>query len=275
MQPLQGRKIVVTRPEGEKEGLTRLLSSMGAEVIRFPVIAISPPDRWEATDRVIENLGDFDWIIFTSVNGVRAFLNRIRVLKKSINEILAGIQICAIGIKTAEALEEYNCSIDFIPETFRAESIVEGFKRMGFYRGKVVIPRAEEGREILPKELSRMGLEVEVIPVYKVIKPEMDIAGLKNRLTEKGIDVITFTSGSCVRNFIESLGMKEYKILLAGVKIACISPVTGEVVQDFDLEAHIIPERYTVEDLAEAIVLYYRRCSNGLPKDTSTKNAGY
>ena len=256
---LTGRKIVITRPSDQQEEFAGMLSSLGAETIRFPVIAIAPPDSWDAADRAIENIKKYDWIIFTSVNGVISFADRLITLQKDVSETLNDIMICAIGLKTAEVVELYGLEVDFIPDEFRAEAVADGFKEMGSPGRNVLLPRAQVGREILPKELVRMGMQVDVIPVYKAVLPDTDALRLRKMLRDREIDVVTFTRSSCVKNFLEIIGMDQYKMLLTGVKIACISPVTEDTVRKYDLSVDIIPDRYTVADLARAIARYYAK----------------
>lgn len=256
-RPLEGKRIVITRPAGQSDEFAGLLSSLGGEPVKFPVIAVAPPDNWDATDYAIENLKGYGWVIFTSINGVHSFIGRLIELKKDIKKALYGIKICTVGLKTADAVEQYGLRVDFVPEEFRAEAIAEGFKGIRTVGEKILIPRAEKGREILPEELTKMGMMVDVIPVYKIVRPDIDVSWLKVMLNRKEIDVVTFTSGSCVRNFIEFLGLEEYKILLSGVRIACISPVTADSARKYGIKVDIVPDRYTVEDLAEAIARYY------------------
>ena len=254
---LTGRKIVITRSADQQKEFAVLLSSLGAETVRFPVIAITPPDSWDAADRAIENIKKYDWIIFTSVNGVLSFTDRLIKLHKDVSETLNDIKICAIGLKTAEVVELYGLEVDFIPDEFRAEAVADGFMEMGSPGRNVLLPRAQVGRELLPGELARMGMKVDVIPVYKTVRPDADVTGLRSMLVNREIDAVTFTSSSCVKNFLEMIGLDEYKILLTGVKIACISPVTSDTVRKYGLSVDIIPDRYTVADLAGAIGRYY------------------
>ena len=256
-KPLDGKKIVITRPVEQSDEFAAILSRLGGEPVKFPVIAIAPPDSWDAVDKAVFNLERYSWIIFTSVNGVESFIGRLIELEKDIHKALSDVKICTVGLKTADAVEGYGLRVDFIPEEFRGEAIVEGFKEIGVKGEKILLPRAQTGREILPEELNKMGMKVDVVPVYKIIRPEVDTSWFKMMLNKKEIDVVTFTSGSCVRNFIELLGSGEYKILLSGVKIACISPVTADSVRKHGLKADIVPERYTIEDLAGAIGRYY------------------
>ncbi|MCC7203374.1 MAG: uroporphyrinogen-III synthase [Nitrospirae bacterium] len=264
---LTGKKIVITRPSDQQEEFASMLSALGAEPVRFPVIAIAPPDSWEAADRAIENISKYDWVIFTSVNGVTSFAGRLILLQKDVTQTLSGIKICAIGLKTAEVVEQYGLEVDFMPDEFRAESVAGGFLEMGSPANNVLLPRAQVGRDILPVELARVGIKVDVIPVYKAIRPDADALKLRKMLQDREIDVVTFTSSSCVKNFVEIIGLDQYKMLLTGVKIACISPVTSDTVKKYGLGVDIIPDRYTVADLAKAIAGYY---CNVLQKGSKT-----
>ncbi len=257
-RPLEGKRVVITRPVEQSDEFASLLSALGGKPVKFPVIAVAPPDSWDAADRAIDNLNGYGWVIFTSVNGVRSFIGRLIDREKDIKEAFYGVKICTVGSKTADTVEQYGLRVDFVPEEFRAEAIAEGFRKIGTVGEKILIPRAQTGREILPEELTQMGMKVDVIPTYQVVPRNIDASWLKAMLKNREIDVVTFTSGSCVRNFIEFLGSEEYKILLTGVKIACISPVTAEAVSKYGLKADIVPARYTVEDLTEAIARYYK-----------------
>lgn len=258
-RPLEGKKIVITRPAEQADGFSERICSLGGVPVKFPVIAVAPPDSWAAADSAIDHLERYEWILFTSVNGVHAFIGRVLEHNRGIKEALAWVKICTVGLRTAEAVEQHGLQVDFVPGEFRAEAIVAGFQEMGASGEKILIPRAQIGREILPEELVRMGMRVDVVPVYKIIRPETDASWLKTMLRNREIDVVTFTSGSCVRNFIEILGTEEYKILLKGIKIACISPVTVDAVRKYHLEADIVPDNYTVDDLVDAIVRYYKK----------------
>lgn len=256
-KPLKGKKILITRPVEQSEELAVLISCLGGEPVKFPVIAVVPPDSWEAADHAIESLSEYNWVIFTSVNGVSSFMGRITGLGRDVRDVFYDVKICTVGVKTADAVEPYGLHVDFVPADFRAEAIVKGLKGIAGIGQKILIPRAEVGREILPEELAKMGLNVDVVPVYKVVRPDIDVSWLREMLNKKEIDVVTFTSGSTVRNFIEFIGTEEYKILLKGIKMACISPVTANSVRKYGIDVDIVPDRFTIEDLAEAIAKYY------------------
>lgn len=256
--PLKGKRILITRPVEQSAELAVLISALGGEPVKFPVISVAPPDSWDSADYAIENLHDYNWVIFTSVNGVNSFMERITELGKDISYAFYDVKICTVGVKTADAVEPYGVHVDFVPAEFRAEAIVKGFKGMAGIGKKILIPRAQVGRELLPDELIKMGMNVDVVPVYKVVKPDTDATILKDMLSKKEIDVVTFTSGSTVRNFIEFIGTEEYKILLKGIKLACISPVTADSVKKYGMDVDIVPERFTIEDLAEALAGFYQ-----------------
>ncbi len=257
VKPLKGKRVLITRPVDQSEEFASLISCLGGEPVKFPVISVAPPDSWDAADYAIENLHDYNWVIFTSVNGVNAFMGRIKELGKDISDAFYDVKICTVGVKTADAVEPHGVHVDFVPVEFRAEAIVKGFQGMAGVGKKILIPRAQVGRELLPEELIKMGLNVDVVPVYKVVRPDTDVSWLKDMLNKKEIDVVTFTSGSTVRNFIEFIGIEEYKILLKGIKLACISPVTADSLRKYDMDVDIVPDRFTIEDLAEAIAKHY------------------
>lgn len=263
-KPLFGKRILVTRAKKQAGLLSRLLSEEGADVIEFPTIEITPPESWSELDRAIEDLGNYDWIVFTSVNGVLFFFERLKALKRDIRD-LKGIKIATIGEQTAKAVRELGIHVDIVPEDFRAEGIVESFKSINIEGKKILIPRAKEARETLPTELSKMGARVYIAQAYQTRIPQsLEFAEKINTLLlEKKIDVITFTSPSTVRNFLSILGND--KIALLNSKIACIGPVTAEYLRGLGIEPHIIcKKRYTIEELVKEIVSYFRDSSGYL-----------
>lgn len=256
-KPLFGIRIVITRPKGQSKGFSELLSLYGAEVIEFPTIEIVPPENWDKMDRAISRIEDYDWIIFTSVNGVKPFIERLRINKKDIRD-LKGIRICAIGPKTAKEIEGYGLSLSLIPDEYRAESIIDTIGREEIRGKKFLIPRAEVAREILPEELRRMGAEVDVVPAYRNIRPKAEIDWIKRLFLEKKVSAITFTSSSTLKNFMEMFD-KEAKNLLEGVVIACIGPITAKTADDLGIRTDVMPKDYTTSALAEALVEYFSK----------------
>jgi uroporphyrinogen III methyltransferase/synthase len=171
----------------------------------------------------------------------------------------SSLRVCAIGPATAHPLKEKKVPVHYIPEKFVAESILEGFEKM-FIKGKrILLARAKKARDILPKGLRKMGAEVDVVAVYRTVRPRGGSKKLKKLLAEGKIDVIAFTSSSTVNHFAELLKTEDLKKLLKGVAIACIGPVTARTVKEWGLEVRVQPKQYTIPHLTRAIAEYYKR----------------
>jgi len=251
--PLTGKRILITRAREQAEEFSSLLETYGAQVIAFPTIAITPPEDWRPMDQAIDQLDSYDWVIFTSVNGVRFFEQRLK--EKGVNRAaLAGKKICAIGPRTQKELEKMGLTVHFRPSEYRAERVSEGLRAQGIQGKKILLPRAREARRILPESLREAGALVDEVEVYRTVKPAQGKASLE-AILKKGIDLVVFTSSSTVRNFIELLSDKTS---MNGVKVATIGPVTDETARDYGLEPVISPSEYTIPSLVEAIVEHFK-----------------
>jgi uroporphyrinogen III methyltransferase / synthase len=255
-RPLLGKKILVTRARNQASTMIKLLCDLGAECLEFPIIKVVPPDEFSALDDAVQRLTDYDWIIFTSVNGVIFFFERLFTLNKDIRA-LHHIGTATIGPATAEKLFEYGLKSDIMPANYRAEAVVEAFLDKNLSGKKVLLPRAAEARPLLPAELRKMGAQVDEITAYLTRKEQSDADDLIARLHAKGIDLITFTSSSTVKNFKAILPPADIQKLLDGVTIACIGPITAETARQLGFSVHIIAESYTIPGLCEAILQYY------------------
>jgi uroporphyrinogen III methyltransferase/synthase len=254
-KPLFGKKVLVTRARKQSGPLVELLEAEGAEVIEFPTIEVFPPDSWDELDGAIRNLNNYHWVIFTSVNGVHFFFERFRSLKKDIRE-LKGIKFAAIGEPTAKEIAGLGLAIDMIPADFKAEGLLENFRKGDIRGKKILIPRAKEAREILPEELHRLGADVSVVTAYQTKKPLIDnVAEVRQMLKRGRIDLVTFTSSSTAKNFFSLLGRDEK--VLSNLVTACIGPITADTVRKFGKEPEIICKKYTVEDLVKEVVHYF------------------
>lgn len=229
----------------------------GAEVIEFPTIKIIPPKSFDELDNAISNISRYGWVIFTSANGVKYFLERLGAKHKDIRE-LKGIKIAAIGPATADEFKKLGVIVDLIPDEYKAEALVGFFEKKGVKDLKILIPRAKFAREVLPDKLRGMGAEVDVVPAYETVKPEENVEKIEQLLKDENIDLVTFTSSSTVINFVDSFKMEGIKELLKGVKIASIGPITAKKAEEFSLTSHIIPEKFTIESLANSIVEYFQ-----------------
>jgi len=252
--PLTGKRILITRATEQAEEFSTALQNYGAQVIAFPTIEIAPLEDWQPLDRTIEKLDSYDWVIFTSVNGVRFFAQRLK--EKGINRAaLARKKICAIGPRTQKELEKMGVTVHFRPSEYRAEGVAEGLKDRGIQGQKILLPRAREARRILPEALREAGALVDEVEVYRTVKPAKGKLSLE-AILKKGIDVVVFTSPSTIRNFMELLSDKT---ALNDVKVAIIGPVTGETARNHGLEPVISPSEYTIPSLVEAIVEHFRQ----------------
>lgn len=255
-RPLLGKRIVVTRARAQASDLIRCLADLGAECLEYPTIETMPPTDWRPLDNAIENLCGYNWLIFTSVNGVKFFFQRLFALGKDVRA-LNRLNTAAIGPATAEELLSFGLQSDIIPESYRAESIIEAFAGRKISGQKILLPRAEEARPILPAELIKMGARVDEVTAYRTLPVADNSEQLIQLLAENAIDVVTFTSSSTVRNFKSLLPDQKVKDLIKGVTIASIGPITSETAGKLGFDVHISADTYTIPGLCEAIVQYY------------------
>ena len=255
--PLFGKTIVVTRKGDQAESMINRLRELGAEPFFFPVIETIAPDDWSLLDNALNNLSKYQGLIFTSVNGVRFFAKRLKSIGQDIRE-LKGLRVFAIGPKTAQSIRDLGIRVDVIPEKFVAESLIESMKNIKGQR--FLLPRANIAREILPIQLREMGAIVDVVPAYQTVLPDTQVDELHKRLEAGSIDIITFTSSSTVKNFLELTGEK-FLPSIKNIKIACIGPVTEKTAREAGLNVEIIPEQYTVSSLLDAIESFFQAAS--------------
>lgn len=257
-RPLFGKRVVVTRSRDQASVFAELLMNAGATAIEFPSIEVVPPSDWQELDGAINSAETFHWMIFTSANAARFFFERLKALGKDIR-ILKGVKICAVGPKTAEALEQYGLRPDLVPEEFKAEGVLKALGGRGVKGVRFLIPRAKKAREIIPEKLRELGAEVVVATAYENVRPATDMERVRKLFQEKKIAAVTFTSSSTVNNFVEMLGQKEYKTLVKDVAVACIGPVTAKTAEEAGMKVDIMPKDYTIPALVEAMVEYFRK----------------
>ena len=256
-KPLFGKRVLVTRSREQASVLSEKLENLGAEAWEYPTIKIQEPDDLAALDNAVAHAGDYSWIIFTSVNGVKAFFQRLKAQKLDIRT-LKDAKICAIGPKTAEALEDRGLLVDVMPEVFRAEAVIEALKDRIQTGDKVLLPRADLARQVLVDSLQQLGADVhEVIAYQTVLADETDTQLLLEKLQAGEIHVVTFTSSSTVTNFLKLIG--DHRDLLQGITMACIGPVTAETAEKNGLHVDICAEQYTIDGLVNAIQGYYNK----------------
>lgn len=263
-KPLFGKGVVITRPERQADDLASLLAAQGAHPIAFPTIAIEPPADWNALDLTIDQIESYQWLIFTSANGVHFFFDRLRQKGRDVRD-LKGIQVCCIGPATARQIEARGITVDLVPDEFIAEGVVKSFASLDITGKKILIPRAEKARDILPEMLKKQGAEVTVAATYRTVNSGRKKEELLEWIDSGDVDVITFTSSSTVTNFIEIMG-KDYK-LPAHVKIACIGPVTASTAIKAGFKIDMTQNEYTMEGLVQSLVNYFQQESDRMVKE--------
>lgn len=256
-RPLFGKRIVVTRPEDQAGEFSQLLSAYGAEPVVVPTIRIVPPATWQAIDQAIARLAGYRWLILTSVNGIAPFMDRLRAAGKDARA-LSHLRICAIGPRTAQELGTHGLVADVVPAQYQAEGLIDALSDRDLRGTRVLVPRAETAREILPQRLREMGAEVDVVPVYRTVAPVAALDELKQEIEGRRIALVTFTSSSTVRNFVDLLGGAETaKRVMASVAVGCIGPITAQTAEGYGLRVTIVPGENTVPALAQAIVRHF------------------
>ena len=251
-RPLSGKRIVVTRTRKQAGALTEQLRGLGADVIELPTIRIEPPTDLRAFAELVQDAHAYDWIVFTSPNGVSAFFDLFYKLYDDAREI-GGARIAAIGPATTQRLKDFHLRVDLQPEEFVAESLAREFKKAGGVENlRILIARAEKARDLLPKELSALGAIVDEGFAYRTVPETRDDIGARRRLLEEGADLITFTSSSTVENFL-ALGLP----WPAKMQVASIGPITSKTARDRGLEVAVEARRHDIPGLVEAIRKFF------------------
>ena len=250
--PLFGKKVLVTRSRDQASALSELLREHGAEPIEFPVIKITPPESLDELDAALGRIDEYDWLLFTSANGVTAVMDRLRDLGRDVRS-LAGPKLGAIGPATAETIRRLGMNVDFTPSKFVAEAVVQEFPEDPDAK-RILIPCAKEAREVLPEKLAEKGARVDVVISYRTESDRSDESDVVRGLLDAGeIDIITFTSSSTVKNFVKLVGEDGEVKLPESVKVACIGPITAQTAEEHGLKPHVVADEYTIEGLVSAI----------------------
>jgi uroporphyrinogen III methyltransferase / synthase len=261
---LRGKRILVTRARSQALSLVQRVESLGGEVVEFPTIEIRPPESYGPLDQAINQIGSYDWLIFTSVNGVEQFLNRFEKVGKNIAD-LAGIEIGAIGPETAKRLTAAQIQPSLVPKQYQAEGILEALISETVLGKRILIPRAAKARDILPETLRQWGARVDVVEAYQTVLPEIDVSALCKLLREGTIDMITFTSSSTATNFAAMLRDQDLPRLLSRAVIACIGPITRKTVEDLGMRPEVVSEEFTIPGLVSAMIDYFAGTANQRP----------
>jgi len=251
-RPLFGKRIVVTRTRKQAGALTSELRALGADVMELPTIRIEPPTDLREFGELVQDSHGYDWIIFTSPNGVDAFFEMFFKLYDDAREIGAA-KIAAIGPATAQRVRDFHLHVDLQPEEFVAEGVVREFQKQGGVENlRILLARAEKARDVLPKELSKLGAIVDEAFAYRTVPETRDITGARQRFVDKGADLITFTSSSTVENFL-ALGLPWPK----GMQVASIGPITSKTARDNGLKVDIEARQHDIAGLVDAIRKFF------------------
>ena len=246
-RPLSGKRIVVTRTRKQASALSSKLRALGAYVIELPTIRIEPPTDLRAFAELVQDSHAYDWIIFTSANGVEAFFEIFFKLYDDAREI-GGARIAAIGPATAQRVKDFHLHVDLQPEEFVAEAVVREFQKQGDVENlRILLVRAEKARDVLPKQLSALGAIVDEAFAYQTVLETRD-TGARRQFSEEGADLITFTSSSTVENFL-ALGLPWPK----GMQVASIGPITSKTARDHGLKIDTEARRHDIDGLVQAI----------------------
>lgn len=250
-RPLQDRTVVVTRPRRRADAFSSRLRQLGASVVEYPTIAIEPPEDPGPLRRALRVLPEYDWVVFTSVNGVDRVLSALEGAAGGRSDALAPPRVAAIGPATAEALREAGVRVDVVPGEYRAEALLRAVRgaedRLEGQR--ILLARAAEAREVLPEGLRRSGARVDEVAAYRTVPGRPDVEDLPDRLRRGEVDWLTFTASSTVRNFVELAGRD-----VGRARVATIGPITAGTARELGLPVHAVAGEYTVPGLVRALV---------------------
>lgn len=254
-KPLFGKRVLVTRSRSQSSELAEKIEALGGEAWQFPVIEVRPPADLGLFDAALDRLAEFDWVIFTSPNGVNSFFQRLRERRIDIRQ-MGRAKIAVVGEKTAEILEEKGFIIDVMPDEFKAESLVEKLLSLVKPGEQVLIPRANIARNVLPDALKKAGCSVTAVDAYETHPHLENAEELIDLLKNQAIHIITFTSSSTVRNLVHGLSQScpDVVSLLNQATIACIGPITARTATKLGLRVDTIANPYTIDGLIDSLI---------------------
>lgn len=255
--PLIGRTLVVTRAAAQADGLVTALEALGATVVRLPAVRIEPAVDQAALRRAVENVSAYDWVVFTSANGVGFFVRAAEDLGVDVNDALASTRLCCVGPATASALEALELTVEVVPETHTAEAVVEALSARTRLRGqRVLIPTVAEARPVLTTGLRERGAEPDEVIAYRTVFVEEAGPRVLERI-EKGVDLVTFTSPSTVRSFHRLVGGRVV------ADAAVIGPVTADAARELGYRVAVEGDPFTIDGLVAAITSHFEEGGHG------------
>jgi uroporphyrinogen-III synthase len=257
---LRGKRILVTRGEGQAEEFSSVIRKRGGVPIVFPTVRLVPPDDPSALDEALARLGTFDWVLFTSANAARFFLER--AVKRGIRGIPEGVRVATVGPGTTGEMRRHGFPVHLEAKQHTAEGMVTALAGEGFEGKRFLLPRAQEGREVLPLVIARRGGTVDVVTAYRNGLPPRDERAAKE-IGERPPDVCTFASPSAFRNFFLLLGEERAASVLSRSRIAVIGEVTRRAVEERNYLVDIVPETFTLAGMLEAIERHFASPPHG------------
>lgn len=260
-KPLAGRRIIVTRARKQSAGLAQRIEALGGEVIEFPTIEIQPPASFADLDRAVRRIDSYQWIIFTSVNSVEPFLERLHLAGKTVID-LGHAQVAAIGAETAKRLAAAAVAVALIPSRYQAEGILESLAPSALAGRRVLIPRAAVARDVLPETLRQWGATVDVVEAYRTVAPAFDATAICRRLQHGGVDMVTFTSSSTVTNFVQLCGADSLTALVGAAAIASIGPITARTIEELGGRVAVMAREFTIDGLIAAMIDHFSGSRN-------------
>jgi uroporphyrinogen III methyltransferase / synthase len=251
---LFGHRVLITRTYTEEY---RALKESGAELVLFPTLQIIPPESFDCLDATIDKLQDYNWLIITSPNALTFFEQRLKKKGRGLEE-LARMSIGAVGSRTAEALKEHGLRVRYVPEKFSGEGLIAGFAQAAGIEGgmealNILLPRAENARDVFPDRIREMGGRIDTPTAYKTALVQYDTGEIERLLFQKPMSISTFTSGAIFNSFLDIAG-KDGIELLQNTTIAVLGPVTRNAVEEAGLVADIVPERATIAAMVHEII---------------------
>lgn len=252
-RPLAGLSIAITRPVGQAEKLADAVRAHGGTPVLCPTIRVTEGEGRDGLRRALERLKEYQWVVFTSANGVASFWSSLEAAGAALP---AKVRVAAIGPATARALQRRGVEPEVVPDEFVAEAVAETLiqragKRLAGQR--ILLPRAAGAREVLPERLRAAGARVEVVAAYESVPDPEGIERLRGLLAREELDVVTFTAASTVRSFVESAGS-----YMGRAVVAAIGPITAAAARELGVGVDVVADRYTIEGLVAALCDYYR-----------------
>jgi len=257
-RPLMGKTIIVTRARAQASDFVHRLEALGADCFECPTIRVAPPEDFSLLDQAIGKIHEYQWVVFTSVNGVTAFFERLFSLGMD-TRAMGHIRTASVGPATAEKLLSYGFKSDIVPSNYRGEAVVEAFAKEDLLDKYVLLPGATEARPVIPRELAKMGAMVSDVPAYRTVQDKRNVDRLMDLLREKRADMITFTSSSTAKNFRSLFTREEFETLAADIPVAAIGPITADTAGSLGMRVDLVAEEFTIPGLCEAVLKYFRQ----------------